>query len=325
MRSVRFEKFGEPREVLAIRDVPAPEPGPGEVALRLTHRPINPSDLAVVRGTYGRLPSPPATPGLEAMGTISALGDGVSGLAIGQRVIPLGARGTWSEVVVCGAQQLLPVPDAVPDEAAAQFVVNPVTAWAMIVDELGLGEGDWLLQTAAGSTLGRLVLQLAPMLGIRTVNLVRRPEQVDELLALGADAAFATTTPNLDHAIGTLTGGGVAGAIEAVGGQTGKIAISCLQPGASVLLYGWLGLRPLPLNVGELLFKGLTVKGFWLTTWFQQRPPEHVQRSLQTLMGHFASGKLSPPIEATYDLEDVVAAAQHAERPGRAGKVLLTG
>ena len=92
-----------------------------------------------------------------------------------------------------------------------------------------------------------------------------------------------------------------------------------------MLIYGWLGLRPLPLNVGEVIFRDLTVRGFWLTTWFRQRDPGHVQRSLTALMEHFAAGRLVPPVEATYDLADITAACAHAERQGRRGKVLLVG
>ena len=326
MRAIRFEQFGPPAEVLRLAELPTPEPGPGQARLRLTHRPINPSDLLTVSGEYGRLPNLPATPGFEAVGRVEAMGEGVRGLAVGARVVPLSAGGTWCESVIADASMLVPVPDDVSDDAAAQFIVNPVTAWVMLEEELKLQPGDWVVQTAAGSTLGRLVIQLGRLRGYRTINFVRRPEQVDELLALGADAAIATTDGDVTERVRQLTGGrGATAALDAVGGETGALALRALRSGGTMLVYGMLGNEPLPLHNGEMLFRGLTARGFWLSQWFRQTPPAQVAGTLGTLMGLIAGGKLVPPVEAEYDLADFRAAIAHAERPGRRGKVLLTG
>ncbi len=327
MRAIRFDQFGPPADVLSLHELPLPEPGPGQVRVRLTHRPINPSDLLTVSGEYGRLPSLPATPGFEGVGRVEALGDGVTGVQPGARVVPMGAGGTWAEAVVADAARLVPVPDGVSDEAAAQFVVNPVTAWVMLADELGMDPGDWLFQTAAGSTLGRIVIQLGKLRGLRTINLVRRREQADELLALGADAVLVESDG--DEVIGRvreLTGGkGVKGALDAVGGEAGGLALQALRPGGTLLVYGMLSREPLPLHNGEMLFRGLTARGFWLTHWFRRATPAHVAATLGTVMNLMSTGDLAPPVEASYDLADYRAAVAHAERPGRSGKVLLVG
>lgn len=326
MRAIRFDRFGSPDAVLRLEEMPEPQPGPGQASLRLTHRPINPSDLLTVSGEYGRLPRLPATPGFEAVGRVAALGEGVAGITPGTRVIPLSAGGTWCESVIADATLLLPVPDAVPDAAAAQFVVNPVTAWVMLEEELKLEPGDWLVQTAAASTLGRILIRLARLRGYRTINLVRRREQADELLALGGDAALVTGEDDVVARVRELTGGrGAAAALDAVGGDAGALALQSLRPGGTLLVYGMLGREPLPLHSGEMLFRGLTARGFWLTHWFRRTPPAHVAETLGTLMGLMAGGELLPPVEAEYDLADFRAAIAHAERPGRRGKVLLTG
>lgn len=326
MRAIRFSRFGPPAEVLSLEELPLPEPRPGQVRLRLTHRPINPSDLLTVSGEYGRLPRLPATPGFEAVGRVEALGEGVSGLPIGARVVPLSAGGTWAESVTAATALLLPVPDSVSDAAAAQFVVNPVTAWVMLEEELRLEPGDWVIQTAAGSTLGRLVIQLGRLRGYHTINLVRRPEQVEELMALGADAVFCTADDDVVEKVRKITGGrGAKGALEAVGGETGALALRALRPGGTMLVYGMLGGEPLPLHNGEMLFRGLTMRGFWLSQWFRQTDPAHVTATLSTLMQLIADGHLLPPVEATYDLADFQAAIAHCQQPGRQGKVLLTG
>jgi NADPH:quinone reductase-like Zn-dependent oxidoreductase len=330
MRAIRFHHFGPPAEALQLDDLPEETPGPGQVRLRLTHRPINPSDLLTISGHYGRLPRLPAVAGLEGVGRVAALGEGVAGWRVGDRAIPLGAGGTWRESAAVAAAQLLPVPDAVSDEVAAQFVVNPVTAWVMLEEELGLRPGDWLAQTAAGSALGRLVIQLARLRGYHTVNFVRRADAVAELRDLGADAVFSTDeAPDVGDLVArvrALTDGrGVAGALDAVGGETGALALHCLRPGGTLLVYGLLGGEPLPLHNGEMLFRGLTVRGFWLTHWFQHTPPERAQTTLRELMGLMAGGQLAPTVEAAYDLADFRAAVTHAQRSGRQGKIMLTG
>src|SRR5947209_17622246 len=128
MQSIRFYEFGKPTDVLRVEDVPQPEPAAGQVLVRLRARPINPSDLLTVHGLYGALPTLPATPGLEGMGEVAAVSEGVNNLRVGQRVIPLGVPGTWQEYLLVDRHQLIPVPDEVSDETAAQFVVNPLTA-----------------------------------------------------------------------------------------------------------------------------------------------------------------------------------------------------
>src|SRR6516164_4724754 len=136
MKAIRFTRFGEPTEVLELQEVPIPEAGPGQVRVRMIASPINPSDVLVVRGEYGRLPQLPATPGFEGVGVIDAAGPGLlrylRRLRPGRRVAVLnGQGGNWQEYVVLPARQVVPVPDDVPDDQAATFFVNPASALVM--------------------------------------------------------------------------------------------------------------------------------------------------------------------------------------------------
>ncbi|MEX3811253.1 zinc-binding dehydrogenase [Paraburkholderia sp. BR13439] len=125
--------------------------------------------------------------------------------------------GTWREQVISPADRAIPVPQAISDEDAAQALINPMTAWAMTVSEHQLGCGDWLVQSAAGSTVGRLVLQIAKAQGFRTINLDRREEQVTEIKALGGDVVLCTADQNWSEQLKTATGGnGIAKAIDCV-------------------------------------------------------------------------------------------------------------
>jgi NADPH:quinone reductase-like Zn-dependent oxidoreductase len=325
MRSVRFDQFGEPAEVLRVLDVPKPSPGLGQVLVRMRLRPINPSDLMTVRGFYGVLPQLPATPGNEGVGVIEAVGSDVRGVQAGQRVIPIRTPGTWQEYLVVNAAQLIQPPDSLSDESAAQFIVNPLTAWIMI-EELALQPGQWLLQTAAGSTLGRMVLQIAKLRNFKTINVVRRRAQAQELKALGADEVICTEDEDLVQRVMAITNGaGVLAAIDAVGGQVGGDVVQALDAGGVMLVYGLLSLEPTPINSGQMIFRTSTVRGFWLAEWFRRAPAEKRQAVIGEVLNHMAKGEIIPAVEAEYDLNKITEAVRHAERPGRHGKILLVG
>jgi NADPH2:quinone reductase len=293
----------------------------------MTHRPINPSDLHSIAGLYPVRPKLPGSPGMEGVGRIDALGAGVTGIPPGRRVVPMtGTPGTWAEHYVAPADRLLPVPDSISDESAAQFLVNPLTAWALLNDEIALEEGDWLLVTAAGSTLGQLLRQLARAKGIRMLGVVRRPPTAEERRTLG-DAVVCTENEVLVERVREITGGrGVRVAIDSVGGLLGGQVATCLGASGVMITLGLLGTEKLmPLDTPDLLFKGAAVRGFWLVNWFARRPAEVQQRALAEVIALMSEGLLEPRVEAEYDLADFKAAIAHAERRGRRGKVLLVG
>ena len=220
MKAVVFDRFGEPAEVLRVREVPTPEPGPGEVRVRLTASPVNPSDLLVVRGLYGVLPRLPATPGFEGVGVVDKAGPGLLGWYVkGKRVAVINSKGgNWAEYAVIPARQARPFPQDIPDEQVASAFVNPATVLAMVRHVLEVPRGGWLLQSAAGSTLGKMVIKLGRHDGFRTVNVVRRREAFNELKALGADVVISSSDGPIEEQVRSAVGSdGVRYALDPVG------------------------------------------------------------------------------------------------------------
>ena len=224
MKAIRFSQHGEPKEVLAVTDQPLPEPREDEVRVRVLFSPVNPSDLLYVRGHYSGVTATfPAPVGFEGVGVIDALGPGVDQFAIGQRVFALNSPGgNWSEYTVIPAASALPAPEGIADEQVASLLINPASAILMVRHVLDVPRGEWLLQSAAGSELGRMIIRLAKRDGIRTLNVVRRKEAVAELEALGADAVIVSTEGPIDEQVREIVGPqGVRYAIDPGTGQTG--------------------------------------------------------------------------------------------------------
>ena len=326
MKAIVFDRFGNPAEVLQVRDLPMPQPGPGEVRVRMTYSPINPSDLSVVRGQYGRLPALPATPGFEGAGVVEATGGGFLGnRRLGRRVAVLnGKGGNWQEYVIVPAKQVVPVPHQVVDEQAATFFVNPASALVMIQYVLKVPRGAWLLQTAAGSALGRMVIRLGRHLGFRTINVVRRREQGQELLQAGGDAVICSCEESIEEWVQKITGDqGVLYALDAVGGATGMAVVKSLAAGGRLLLYGTLSGEPIQLDPRALMTGSRKIEGFWLSNWVSRQSLVTMMLLFRRINKLLAAGILTSDVGATFTMEDIQSAVVEAQKPGRHGKVLL--
>ena len=321
MKSIIFEQPGKPADILKSTDVPMPEPGPNEVRVKVIAAPINPSDIMFVQNLYGIRPQLPSGAGFEGVGVVDALGEGVQ-MRTGMRV-SFTSVGTWSEYAIAHQRSLIPVPDTIPDDVAAQLFVNPFTAYAMVQDS-GVAEGGWLMLTAAGSAFGKMVVQLCQMRGINTIGTVRRDDLNGELKSLGLTEVINTETEDVVGRVQEITGGkGVACVLDAVGGHTASEALTCLAKGGTLFLYGLMSMQDPAINAGLMIFRELTIKGFWLTDWMRRVDSQTRQSVAQNVISLLSSGKIQLPVEASYPLGQIAEAVEHANRPGRWGKILV--
>lgn len=321
MKRIVFDQTGKPTDILKTVDTPMPEPGPNEVRIKVIAAPINPSDIMFVQNLYGIRPKLPSGAGFEGVGIVDALGEGVQ-MRTGVRVSFTGI-GTWAEYAIAHHRSLIPVPDAMSDDVAAQLFVNPFTAYAMVQDSK-VPEGGWLMLTAAGSAFGKMVIQLCKMRGIKTIGTVRRDDLNQELKALGLTEVVNVETENLTDRVKEITeGAGVTCVLDAVGGHTATEALKCLGKGGTMLIYGVLSLQDPQINAGLMIFRGLTVKGFWLTDWMHRVDSQTRQDVAQQVISLLASGQIQLPVEASYNLDQITEAVDHAERHGRWGKILV--
>lgn len=311
-----LEAFAPP-VLRLVEDIPVP-PRPGEVLLEMLFAPVNPADRNVLDGTYGTLPDLPATPGNEGCGRVLESND--PSIPGGALAIPL-RRGTWRRFLTLPASDVVALPDDCAPDQAAMLTVNPATAWRLLHDFQSLQPGDWVVQNAATSGVGRAVIALARHLGWRTLNLVRRPEAIDELQSLGANRVVLESQPLDARSLcdGHLPRLGLNG----VGGASALGVAACLDNGSPHVTYGAMARQPLKIPNRFLIFQNLHFHGFWLQHWSRTASPGEKQSLYHRLSELLALGRLHTPVEQIFSLAEIHRALEADASPTRHGKILL--
>jgi NADPH:quinone reductase-like Zn-dependent oxidoreductase len=307
---------------------PTPRPGPGQVLVRIEAAPCNPSDLIFMQGLYGVKKPLPAVPGWEGAGTVVASGGGLMGKWLTGRRVACGgqsdADGTWAEFYLADVKGCVPLRKGLSFEQGATLLINPLTAWAM-VDTAKRGRHRAIVQTAAASQLGRMVLRLARDAGMPLINVVRRQEQEDLLRALGAEVVLNSESVSFEARLreecrrlkATI-------GFDAVCGEmTGRI-LGAMAPGAMVLVYGVLSFEPAGgLDGRDLIFGRKRVEGFWLTDWIRKAGFLRVFQATGQIQKRFADGSFATQVRKKLRLEDVPAGILEYQKAMTAGKILI--
>lgn len=327
MKVAQFAQFGSPEYVVEVVELPEPPPpGAREIQVAMKIMPINPADLLLIEGRYGRRPEFPCTPGGEGVGQVEAVGAGVEGIGVGDIVVPM-TDGLWRERLICPDDAVIKLPPGTDLDQAAMLKANPATADVMLSDLVALAPGDWIVQNAANSTVGRYVIQLAAERGLKTANIVRRQDVVETLQASGADLILVDDGLNQKLAAEFLEGSAGVGAklgLDAIGGLASNHLAGCLAEGGTLANYGMLSGRHCEIDPHQLIFRDLKVRGFWLHGWYRQAGQADVAALYARLRELMAAGKIHGAIESRYRLAAVKEAVAHAAETSRRGKVVLT-
>ncbi|MFE7030034.1 alcohol dehydrogenase catalytic domain-containing protein [Streptomyces sp. NPDC057621] len=331
MRAITYDQHGEAAQVLSLSEQPSPvAPAAGQVRVRVLSRPVHPGDLAGVQGFPGASQQPFATPripGLEGMGVVETVGEGVRDLRPGQRVAFFPVPGAWSELVTAPADLVVPVPEGASDDTAALMLVNPLTLLMLLraVEDAQHGQAGPVAQTAAGSSVGRLVAAAALRHDIPLVNLVRSATGAETLRQrFPTLPTISTADADWRSQVRDATGGrGAQVVLDAVGGSlTGELA-GLLDDGGTLITYGQLGSGSTPLESVALTARDLTVRGVSIGRWMTRTPEERAE-DVAFAADLAASAPDLFEVAARYDLADFAKAVDHARRPGKSGTVLLT-
>lgn len=310
---------------IEVQKIDVPEPKEGQALVKMTLRPINPTDLLSSSGAYpGIADRIPFAQGIEGVGTVVKSASGK--FKEGQRVVSAGKwNGTWQEYALADESSLLTVPDGLQDDVAAQFYVNPTTVVGL-VDAADVPKGGYLLQAAAGSALGRQLIQYAKHVGIKTINLVRRQEQVQQLKDLGADHVINQKEEDVVQRVMEITGGeGAYAALDPVAGDFTGTLLRAVRKWGTVQIYGALnGGSDVTFKLMDILISGRAARGFILANWLYKDGPDKAQEWLDLTMKLLADGVMTPPSATdTYPLRDLHKAIAAHQKAGRDRKVFL--
>ena len=322
MKAIQIEAFGDPAEVLKLVDIPdVGAPAEGEVVIALEASPINMSDLLMISGRYGYRPKLPSVMGTEGVGRVIAAGSGVKHLKQGDRTLVPYPTPAWAERVKANASQLRPLPGGDVHQLA-MLGINPPTAYLMLTDFVSLPSGSWVIQNSANSGVGRALIPIAKSLGLKTVNVVRRDDVVAEVKAIGGDVVLVDG-PDLAKQVAAETGKApIALAVDGVGDTSTTNLLGCLGEKAVHVFYSMMSGKPPIVPATHLIFRDISMRGFWLANWFRDAKPHQITEMYDRLTPLVASGAISAPIAGTYSFAEIAEAVAVASK--NRGKALLT-
>lgn len=305
----------------ALADIPEPQPGPGQVKLRIRACGLNFADLLMARGEYQEKPPLPATLGLEVAGEVVGLGAGVTHLAPGQRVVAFAGAGGLAEYGVFPAARCLPIPDALPFVPAAAFLVAYGTSHLALDHRARLASGETLLVLGAAGGVGLTAVEIGARMGARVVAVARGPDRLAVARAAGAHEGIDSDAPDLRAAFKGL--GGVDVVYDAVGEPAASAALRALKPGGRYVVIGFAGGQVPQFPANLLLVKNIDVIGLY---WggYAGFAPGVMARSLGTLLGWAAAGTLKPHVSHTLPLERVAEGFELLRSRTSTGKVVIT-
>jgi NADPH:quinone reductase-like Zn-dependent oxidoreductase len=318
MRAVQLTTYGNPVEGLKYVDIPAPDaPGPNQVLIGVEFSPINPSDLLLARGIYALRPALPTVIGNEGVGRVLAVGVGVENVKVGDRVLAPLSSFTWRERMVVSADGLFALPPDADPQQLSMLAINPPTAALLLSEYVNLKPGEWVVQNSANSAVGRWVIAFAKTRGLKTVNIVRRPELVHELQAIGGDVVVVDS-PDVSEKIKAAVGQAeLRLALDGVSGPATGVLASSLSPHGTLVSFAAMSMAPMSISPLDVIFKPITMRGFWLGH------PESAAKIVPPVAQAaemIASGRVHIPVAATYALSSIKEAVAHALR---GGKILL--
>jgi NADPH:quinone reductase-like Zn-dependent oxidoreductase len=323
MKGLQLSAFGDPAQVLRLVDLPELGPlAPDEYVIDVEAAPIEPTDRYIFAGTYGELPPLPHLLGCQGVGRVSAAGRDVKHVKVGDRVLaPMLNNETWVSRIKTNETWQRALPDGDLNQLA-QLGMNPATAYLLLTEFAPPSPGAWVISTAANSAVGRSVLAIAKGRGIKTVNVVRRPELVAEMAALGGDIVLVDG-PELPQQIAAATGNArIALALDGVGGPTTQRLLDSIGLYGKVVLWGRMSGLPSTIHSVPVLFTGKSLHGFWIVNWLKlPGNRERLTAIYEELAPLVASGALSIPVAGEFPLvrhADALALASKLE-----GKAIL--
>jgi NADPH:quinone reductase len=325
MKAWQVRELGEPRDVLALAQVPDPEPGPGQVLVRVLGAATNFPDVLMCRGGYQVRPPLPYTPGIELCGSVVSAGPGVTGFAPGDRVIggPALPSGAFAELALMNAAGILPAPDGLDDAEAAAFFITYQTGWFGLHRRARLAAGETLLVHAAAGGVGSGAVQLGKAAGARVIGVAGGPRKAEAARALGADVVIDRHAQDFVEVVKEVTGGRGADVVyDSVGGDTYSRSTKCIAFEGRILIIGFAGGVIQSAALNHALIKNYSIVGLH---WglYQSKDPRLIRDCHVQLSKLVAEGAVRPLVSERLGLDEVPAGLQRLADGDTVGRIVF--
>ena len=310
------------KSVLEWRDVPAPQPKPGQMVMRVRASALNRGELIVGSAVHG---GPEKIGGVEAAGEVHAVGEGVDGFRPGQRIMAR-ARGTFAEYAVLDAHQALPMPERLSWEQAAAIPISFFTAYEMLYPPYGrLKAGEWLLVTGASSGAGVASIQLAKMLGAHTIGLSSSSSKLAKLAQIGLDVPIATRAADFSAKVKEATGGkGADLIVNLVGGSLFAECMSCLARLGRLAVVGYVdGKLKAEIDLGAVHLNRFEIFGISNAKLTPEEKAQAARGFARDVLPAFADGRLAPLVDRVFAFDELPAAKAYMESNAMVGKIVV--
>lgn len=315
MQAIIFKESGSWTDTLELTEEILEEPTDDEVQVKILARPINPSDEMFIKGVYRQKPVLPQIAGLEGAGIIEKCGQSVDKDLIGKH-IAFRAKGTWAEKINLKLSQLRLIPDTLPFEIACQLSLNTLTAFALL-EQANLSANQWLLLTAASSSVARQIIQLATQRDINVIAVVRKDEHKILLSQLGAKSVLNSEIQNIEEEIKAITDNGVNAIMDAVGGHLGTILFNVAAPLGKIVIYGRLTNDNVSFSYGTVIYKNMKLEGFGIDNWIKSKSEEELEVIWKELIALISKGTLHIHYDKVFELADFKEAITYYKNTGK--------
>ncbi|GGD99908.1 oxidoreductase [Polymorphobacter glacialis] len=322
MKAVLCVEHGPP-EKLVVREIPTPEPGKGQVRVRVHAAGVNFPDTLIIQNLYQFKPALPFSPGGEAAGVVDAVGEGITDLAIGDRVVAMTGNGCYAEQVIANRAQIVAIPGDMPFDIASGFTMTYGTSHHALKQRARLQPGETLLVLGAAGGVGLTAVELGKLMGARVIAAASSDEKLALCREYGADETINYATENLKDRIKDLTGGkGVDVVYDPVGDRFAEPAFRGIAWNGRYLVVGFAGgaIPSLPLNLP--LIKGASIVGVFWGSFTQHEPALH-RENMAELLEWYNVGKLKPHVSKHFPLAEGAAAIRWVMDRKATGKVVL--
>jgi NADPH2:quinone reductase len=326
MRAWQIHQLGEPRDALRLAEVPDPEPAPGQVLVRVLGAAANFPDVLMCQGSYQVRPPLPFTPGIELCGEIVAVGSGVTGVAVGDRVIgaPVLPSGAYAELALMNAEAILPAPEGLDDAEAAAFFITYQTGWFGLHRRARLAAGETLLVQAAAGGVGSGAIQLGKAAGARVIGVVGGERKAEVARALGADVVVDRLSQDFVQVVKEVTNGRGADVVyDSVGGEAYARSTKCVAFEGRIVVVGFASGQIPSAALNHALIKNYSIVGLH---WglYQTKEPQSIGDCHRQLTKLVADGAIRPLVSERLGLDEVPGALDKLAHGDTVGRIVFT-